>query len=90
MLCDGDVITGMKKGVGSFAKIQVESLFRDEAYWDYPGNMLRFTYREAVCVLHRNRRYLLPHYHHYDQNLVCLPKPEIGSALHSDVFLSHT
>ncbi|CAE7840215.1 unnamed protein product, partial [Symbiodinium microadriaticum] len=70
VLSDGDVITGMRKGIGSFAKIQAESLFHAGAYWDYPSNMIRFTYRESVCVLHRNRRYLLPHYHHYDQNIV--------------------
>ncbi|OLP80330.1 hypothetical protein AK812_SmicGene39256, partial [Symbiodinium microadriaticum] len=78
-LRDGDVITVLRQEYEASPPIRAEDLFNTGTKWRFPRDIPRFTYGESLCVLHRDRRYLLPEHHHYGMtsNTTLLLFPEL-------------
>ena len=65
-LTDGEVIiTVLRRECEVSRPVRAEDLFRADTKWEFPQQVPRLTYCEATCVLHRERRYMLPKHHHY-------------------------
>ena len=88
-LYDGVVITALRNPVGPPLRYRAEDIFAVDNTWCHPRSMFRITYCEAICVLHQNRRYTLPHHHHYGRTRCRVRLHAVASrpALHGHVLI---
>ena len=87
-LRDGDVITVLRQEYEASPPIRAEDLFNTGTKWRFPRDIPRFTYGESLCVLHRDRRYLLPEHHHYGMTSVAYIAEKLRLDPHKTVMCS--
>ena len=87
-LYDGVVVTALRHSDGPPLRYRAEDLFAVDSTWCHPRSMFRMAYHEAICVLHQNRRYTLPHHHHYGRTSVEYVSTQLRLEPHSTAMCS--
>ena len=89
-LSDGEVVTAVRGDFPAPRPQKAEELFSPTTKWRFPEDVPRFSYCESICVLYRERRYLLPEHHHYGSTSVAYVAEKLRLDPHKTVMCAFT
>ena len=89
-LSDGEVVTAVRVDFPAPRPQKAEELFSPTTKWRFPEDVPRFSYCESICVLYRERRYLLPEHHHYGSTSVAYVAEKLHLDPHKTVMCAFT